>query len=107
MITESFDNRSEAIINPQRNTNAPKVDACIITFSHVIEQFVLEHYDCEKIGALWFATGETPIWRFSHQGKQFAFYKTYVGAPASAGYWKRRAWSFLRTSLLYSAAAAV
>lgn len=85
MITESFDNRSEAIINPQRNINAPKVDACIITFSHVIEQFVQEHYDCEKIGALWSATGETPIWRLSHQGKQFAFYKTYVGAPASAG----------------------
>ena len=47
MITESFDNQSPAIINPPVNENAPQVDACILTFSHVIEKFVLENYDCE------------------------------------------------------------
>ena len=84
MITDSFDNQSAAIIDPKRKEDAPKVDACIITFSHVIEQFVLEHYDCEKIRSLWSATGETPIWQLSYHGKRFAFYKTYIGAPASA-----------------------
>lgn len=84
MITDSFDNQSAAIIDPQRKEDAPKVDACIITFSHVIEQFVLEHYDCEKTGSLWCATGETPIWQLTHHGKRFAFYKTYIGASASA-----------------------
>ena len=73
MITDSFDNQSAAIIDPQRKEDAPKVDACIITFSHVIEQFVLEHYDCEKIGSLWSATGETPIWQLLYHGKRFAF----------------------------------
>lgn len=50
MITESFDGKSEAIINPRRKENAPTADACIVTFSHLIEKFVLENYDCERIG---------------------------------------------------------
>ena len=85
MITDTFDDRSEAIINPPVNPDAPAVDACILTFSHVIEQFVLEHYPCEQIASFWFATGATPIYRITHKGKQFAFYKTYVGAPACVG----------------------
>ncbi len=85
MITEAFDNSSPAIINPQRDDNAPRVDACILTFSHVIEQFVLDNYRCEKIARFWFATGETPIWGLEYKGRRFAFYKTYVGAPACVG----------------------
>ena len=85
MITNSFDNKSKAIINPQVNENAPQVDACILTFSHEIERFVLEHYDCKRIASFWFATGETPIYCIEYKGKKFAFYKTYVGAPACVG----------------------
>jgi hypothetical protein len=40
MITESFDDTSKAIINPPVNENSPKVDACILTFSNKIEEFV-------------------------------------------------------------------
>ena len=85
MITDSFDNQSEAIINPHINENAPKIDACILTFSHMIEQFVLQNYDCKQIASFKFATGETPIYRINYKGKIFAFYKTYVGAPACVG----------------------
>ena len=63
MITDSFDNQSNAIINPRVNENAPRVDACILTFSHVIEEFVLNNYDCKQIASFWFATGNTPIYR--------------------------------------------
>lgn len=85
MITDSFDNQSPAIINPRPNDSAPRVDACILTFSHVIESFVLANYPCERIASFWFATGETPIYRIACKGKAFAFYKTYVGAPACVG----------------------
>ncbi|MCM1245815.1 MAG: nucleoside phosphorylase [Roseburia sp.] len=85
MITETFDNQSPAIINPQLKEDAPQVDACILTFSHEIEKFVLENYDCKKIASIWFATGETPIYQIDHKGKTFAFCKTYVGAPACVG----------------------
>lgn len=85
MITDSFDNQSAAKINPQVKENAPEVDACIVTFSYVIEKFVLENYKCEQIGQFYFATGVTPIWQIEYNGRKFAFYKTYVGAPACVG----------------------
>lgn len=85
MIIDSFDNKSDAIINPKLKENAPIVDACIITFSHIIERFVVEKYNCKKIGQFKFVTGITPIYQIDYNGKKFAFYKTYVGAPACVG----------------------
>ncbi len=61
MITEAFDNQSPAIINPQTREDVSRVDACILTFSHVIETFVLENYDYKQIASFSFATGNTPI----------------------------------------------
>lgn len=85
MITEAFDNNSKAIINPPINENAPVVDACILTFSEKIEKFVTENYNCKKIGSIWFATGEVPVYCIEYKGKKIAFYRTYVGAPACVG----------------------
>ena len=85
MITDAFDRQSPAIINPPVNPDAMPVDACILTFSHEIEKFVLSHYDCKQAGCLWSATGGTPIYSIADQGKTFAFLKTYIGAPACAG----------------------
>lgn len=82
MITETFDNLSQAIISPHRKENAPKVDACIMTFSYMIEEFVLTNYECEQIASFWSATGKTLIYGINYKGKKFAFFKTYVGAPA-------------------------
>ena len=69
MITETFDDRSQAIINPQVKESAPQVDACILTFSHEIESFVLKNYNCQRIASFWFATGETPIYRVDYKEK--------------------------------------
>lgn len=82
MITDTFDDRSHAIINPCRKENAPEVDACIMTFSYMIEEFVLANYECREIASFWSATGNTPIYGINYKGKKFAFFKTYVGAPA-------------------------
>ena len=83
MITETFDNKTNAIIQPHRVENAPKVDACIQTFSWKIEEFVLANFDCKKITSIWSVTGETPVYGFEYKRKSFAFFKTYVGAPAA------------------------
>ena len=85
MITDTFDGRSPAIINPRVNPDAPAVDACILTFSNVIEAFVLTHYDCEHIGAMRSATGETPVYRIDYRGGKYCFFKTMIGAPACVG----------------------
>ena len=85
MITDSFDNQSEAIINPEINGNAPEVDACIVTFSNVIEEFVLKNYDCKPIGSFKCAADSRTVYRIDYKGKAFAFFKTYVGAPTCVG----------------------
>ena len=85
MITESFDNKTEAIINPYKNPEAKKVDACILTFSNEILQHVLEAYDCEKIGDLYSSNGAKPVYGFSYKGKEFAVYMSFVGASACVG----------------------
>ncbi len=81
MITDTFDNKSEEIIKVRRNENAKKVDACILTFSHEILQYVLEQYDCEKIGDLYSSNGANPVYGFTYEGREFAVYMSYVGAP--------------------------
>lgn len=85
MITDSFDNNSPAKINPPRKENAPKVEAVIFTFSNRIEDYVVENYDCEKVGELYMAHGPTSVYCFTYNGKKFGFYRTWVGAPACVG----------------------
>lgn len=85
MIINSFDDKSEAKINLKLKDNAPIVDACILTFSNVIEDYVLNNYNCKKIAEFKFATGITPIYEIDYKDKKIAFYKTYVGAPACVG----------------------
>lgn len=82
MITDSFDSNSKSKINPYLKENAPEVDTCIITFSHIIEKYVLEHYDLKKIGQSIAVTGNLPIYSFSHNDNEYAFLKTYAGASA-------------------------
>ncbi len=83
MITDTFDSQSPAIISPIPKEDAPQVDACIITFSHEIEKFVAENYASGELASLWCASGRTPVYLINHNGKRFAFYKTYVGAPVT------------------------
>ena len=46
MITNSFDNQTNAIIEPQRKVGVPSVDVIIITFSYIIEEYLKEHFNC-------------------------------------------------------------
>ena len=81
MITDTFDNRTEEIIKGCRNESAKKVDACILTFSGEILKYVLEQYDCTKIGDLYSSNGANPVYGFTYKGKEFAVYMSFVGAP--------------------------
>lgn len=85
MIVDSFDNKSEAKINPKYNENAYKLDVCILTFSNVIEEYVLKNYQCEKIGKIKDAADTRTIYKIDYKGKKIGFFKTYVGAPSCVG----------------------
>lgn len=82
MITDTFENLSEEIIKVWRNEEAPKVDACIVTFSREILDRVVENHGCELIGNLYSSNGANPVYRLDYCGKTFAVYMSYVGAPA-------------------------
>jgi hypothetical protein len=57
MITDTFENLTEEIIKVRRAENAIQVDACILTFSHVILKYVLENFECQKLGDLFSSNG--------------------------------------------------
>ncbi len=82
MITETFDSLTEEIIKVTRNDKAMKVDACILTFSKRILENVLDKYECTKIGDLYSSNGANPVYGFEYEGRSFAVYMSYVGAPA-------------------------
>lgn len=81
MITDTFENLSEEIIKVRRNENVRKVDVCILTFSHEIMKYVLTNYNCTLIGNLYSSNGANPIYEFEYEGRRFATYMSYVGAP--------------------------
>lgn len=47
MIINSFDDKSPAKINPKPKENRVKCDACIVTCSNIIEDYVLKNYNVE------------------------------------------------------------
>ncbi len=85
MIINSFDNKSKSKINPKPVENRLKCDACIITFSNIIEEYVLKNFNVEPFSEITMVTGSIPVYKLSYNNKTFAFYKTYMGAPAAVG----------------------
>ncbi len=85
MITDSFDNLSPAKINPEIRKERFKCDACIITFSYIIMDYILKYYDVKEIGSYKTVNGIEPVYSLNYNGKVFALYKTILGAPASVG----------------------
>ncbi len=81
MITNSFDDQTPAIIEPQRKTGDPSVDVMILTFSYLVEEYVKERFDCTQITALHTVTGVTPVYQINYKGKKIGFFKTYMGGP--------------------------
>lgn len=85
MITDTFDPNSPAIIQLHPAENRLKCDACIVTFSDVIEQYVLNRYPCREFAQERNACGPVPVYSLEYKGCTLAFYKTLIGAPAAVG----------------------
>lgn len=85
MIVDSFDNKTNSKINPKLGENRIKCDACIVTFSNIIEEYIINNYKPEIVGYIKMVNGKTPIYRIEYNGKKIAVYKTILGSPASVG----------------------
>ncbi len=86
MITDSFSTASdpiitcEAIMGPQQHI----VDTCIVTFSDVIMDSVLDEYHCEPAGRIRTCGGITPLYVLSHSDRRIGVYQSHTGS-AMAG----------------------
>jgi len=56
-----------------------------VTFSNLIEDYVVKNFSPKVVGEFRCVNGLTPIYVFDYNGKTFGFYKTLLGAPASVG----------------------
>ena len=62
MIVNSFDKETLSKINPKYSEDRIKCDACIVTFSNIIEEYVLKKYKPEVIGNITMVNGTIPIY---------------------------------------------
>lgn len=85
MIINSFDDKTSSIINPDLSGNRIKCDVCILTFSNVIEDYVINKYNPNVIGYIKTVNGVQPVYLIYFNNKKIAFYKTILGASASVG----------------------
>lgn len=88
MITDSFDNKTEPIFTLKDFYGERKMmlDTCVIIFSKEIYETVLTTYSCTKITEINAPNGAVPIYKFSHEGKEIAFYLSAIGATGTSEY---------------------
>lgn len=85
MIVNSFDNKTNSKINPNLSGDRFKCDACIATFSNIIEDYIVNNYSPKIIGYIKMVNGKIPIYCINYNGRKIAVYKTILGSPASVG----------------------
>lgn len=85
MIIDSFDENEVAVINPAQKEDRVRCDVLIVTFSNLIEEYVVNNFKAEQVDEFVCVHGSTPIYKFGYKGKIFGFYKTILGASISVG----------------------
>lgn len=82
MITSAFDPDTQPVMGPEEfyGKRRQLCDTCIVTFSKRIASFVTGNFSCKRVGKILCANGGTPVYLFSHEGKEFAFYMSRIGS---------------------------
>jgi len=85
MITSTFDDKTEAMFEPQNFYGSRKTvcDICIITFSETVIKNILQTFECEKIENIRSANGLLPIYKLNYKGKEIAFYMTMISSTGA------------------------
>lgn len=85
MITNTFDDKTEAIISPENfyEKKEKACETCIVTFSNVVVENILQTFRCEKIDDIMSANGLIPIYKLNYKGKEIAFYMTMISSTGA------------------------
>ena len=94
MITECYDNETEAIISLKDFYGERQhiVDVCLIVFSKDIPAHLLDTYNCEIIGMLTACNGDTPIYKMNYKDMEIAFYLSGIGSAIAASVCYEASW---------------
>ena len=86
MIIHDYDNDTSPVVSLEHFYGKPRhiVDKCLILFSKVIHDHLLEEYACERIATIGQCNGNIPIYSFEHAGEQIAFYLSGIGSAIAA-----------------------
>lgn len=86
MIIDSFDTNTEPITSPASFYGEQKhiCDICIVIFSEIIFENVLNSFPCEKVAEIHACNGYIPVYAFTCKGRKIAFYLSGVGSTAAA-----------------------
>ena len=87
MIEDFYDIDSAPIVNLEA-FYGPKehiVDKCIVVFSKVIHDHILQNYSCSQIAEISACNGDIPVWSFDHKSEKIAFYLTPIGSALAGG----------------------
>lgn len=85
-IINTFDYDGEEIIKPGNNvrTIVDFPQTVLVVFSVKMRELFLNTYQPSKIGALYAAGWELPIWQFEYKGKKMGFFHTILGGAGAA-----------------------
>ena len=88
MIIDSYDNKTKPMVSLKNFYGERKhlVDKCIIIFSKIIFEFILNNYKCEVIGEIKACNGNTKFYKFSFNGEDIAFYLSPIGSSMASQY---------------------
>ena len=86
MITDAFDN-SEVLFGTKDFYGEQKhlCDKCMIVFSELIFEYMLDTYEHQEVGVIRCCNGITPVYVFDIEGMKIAGYLSHIGsAPAGS-----------------------
>lgn len=86
MIVDDFDIETQPIVDLECFYGKPKhiVDKCLILFSKVIHDQLLESRDCSILGEIGACNGNIPIYCFTLEGEKIAFYLSGIGSAVAS-----------------------
>lgn len=86
MITDAFD-KSEVVFGPKDFYGKQKhlCDQCMIVFSELIFQYMLETYSHEEAGVIAFCNGSITVYIFDIEGMRIAGYLSHIGSAMAGG----------------------
>ena len=81
MIIDSYDINSEPIVKLENFYGEKQhlVKKCMVIFSKVIYEYMLEKFPCRQIAEVRACNGNIPVWTLPYEGETIGFYLTPIG----------------------------